>query len=314
MVSLNWKKYFNKKQIIILFLLLIVGVVLRVINGYKTQIWLDESFIFFTSRTNAFINLLFENHWDTCHPPLYFVFFHYWQRININPFFLRLPSIIISAGTLYLIPILAKLIYPGSFVFVLTTLFFFSFSHSQISLQMVARPYPFAIFFMVISMIFFLSLVKQKSRKRDYLIFSIANFFMFFFDYSSIWLMGTYCLFGLVYFLLKRKEKEEKKRIIYMVILFIYPVVLWLPVFLLRLPQCMSLEENAFGWAFRQPNPISNLWLWGFQFFSSITSRDLIFKIWAINPDQLALIVFILAILGSLLLIRKNLLFPRFFR
>lgn len=244
----SWKKYFDKRERIILFVILMIGLLLRVINAFVTQLWRDEVYIFFSSRDNSFINLLFQNHWDTAHPPLYFIFLHFWQKISINPFFLRLPSLIISALILYLIPVLAKKISSKSKWFPHLSLFFFSFSHTQISLNMVARPYPFVIVFMLISMILFLDLIENNNVKNSLskiISFSIINFFIFFSDYSGVWLLLSYGIYWFVYFfLLKRSDSEHRNLIFKGLLLSLMLCLLWAPFLLINLNKSLGLETH----------------------------------------------------------------------
>lgn len=244
----SWTKHFNKKERLLLLPILVAGLLLRIVNASATQLWRDEVYIFFTSRENNFINLLLQNHWDTAHPPLYFLFLHFWQKISINPFFLRLPSLIISVLILYLIPVLAKKIAPKPNWFPHLALFFYSFSHTQISLNMVARPYPFVIAFMLISMIIFLDLFEDTSnydRPNQIVLFSVINFFVFFSDYSGVWLLLSYGIYWFVYFFLFKKSDKRHRNLIFKgLLLSLMLCMLWAPFLLIKLNQSLSLETH----------------------------------------------------------------------
>ncbi len=243
-----WTKYFNKKERMVLFFILTVGLILRIVNAAVTQLWRDEVYIFFSSRDNSFINLLLQNHWDTAHPPLYFIFLHFWQKISINPFFLRLPSLVISIFILYLIPVLAKKISSKQKLFPYLSLIFFSFSNTQISLNMVARPYPFVIVFMLISMIIFLDLLEQKNIKdklNKIISFSVINFFIFFSDYSGIWLLFSYGIYWFIYFFLFNVSDKEHRNFVFKgLLLSLMACLLWVPYLIINLNKSLGLETQ----------------------------------------------------------------------
>lgn len=207
-----WGKYFSFKEQCWLFVLAIIGTVLRIFNAIYTPLWRDEIYILFTSRENSLWKLITQQHWDTAHPPLHSIFLHFWQMISIQPLWLRLPSLICSFFILYLIPILAIKITKKYSSFPFVFLFLFSISHTQISLNMVVRPYPFVILLMITSILLFFS-IQERGEKRDIFLFVLVNWVMVFFDYSAFWLFATYLFFFLVYYIFKRNSKASLRNV-----------------------------------------------------------------------------------------------------
>lgn len=203
-----WDKYFSFKEQCWLFVLVIIGTLLRVINAIYTPLWRDEIYIFFIARNNSLWKLITQQHWDTAHPPLHSIFLHFWQMISIQPLWLRLPSLISSFFILYLIPILAIKIIKKHRFFPFIFLFLFSISHTQISLNMVVRPYPFVILLMISSILLFFS-IQERGKKKDIFLFVLVNLVMVFFDYSAFWLFATYLFFFPVYYIFKRNKKSS---------------------------------------------------------------------------------------------------------
>lgn len=199
-----WSSYFNSDQQVVLLLLVLVGAILRIWTAVSMPLWRDEVYIFFTSRDNSLWNLIIQKHWDTAHPPLHSIFLHFWQMVSISPFWLRLPSLIASLITLFLIPVLAVKISRKYKFFPFIFLLFFDLSITQISTNIVVRPYPFFILCMVISIILLLEMVNklQKSRKTGFY-FVLTNTIITFLDYSSIWLFSAYFVFFFFFFLFK---------------------------------------------------------------------------------------------------------------
>jgi hypothetical protein len=289
-----WKKYFNKKERIVLSILLVIGLLLRVVNAFATQLWRDEVYIFFTSQ-NSVINLLLQRHWDTAHPSLYFIFLHFWQKINITPIFLRLPSLIISIFILYSIPVIAKKLNPKNAIFPYLALFFYSFSHAQISLNMVARPYPFVILFMLISIVVFLEFLKRKADKigkKEIILFVLANFFIFFSDYSGIWLLFSYSIFFIFYFLMFHDESSRKKTIFKGLLLSLLFCSILLPILIINLSTSLGLETQLIA-QFNTGSLLTPIFE-HITFFSGATSVNL------------SIVIFLISLLGGAKLLIDN--------
>ncbi len=301
-----WNQYFKKKEQLILFFLLLGGLILRIINAAQTQLWRDEVYIFFSSKDNSFVNLLLQNHWDTAHPPLYFIFLHYWAKLGITPLFLRLPSLICSFFILYLIPVLAKELYKKTKYLPFLTLFFFSFSHTQISLNMVVRPYPPAILFMIASLICFFKLAfgKNKPTKKLIILFSALSFLAFFSDYSTVWLLLGYWAyyFCLIFFL--KKNKRDSSFLLNALLMASIFCLLWAPIMVLKLKNSFSLEGDLVE-SFRGKNPLlANLWQ--IPFFIGTTEKDLVFRPDFLSKNIINLFLFFCIPVISTFLIRRD--------
>lgn len=239
-----WNKYFSPKEQVILAIFLFVGLVIRIVNAIKIPLWRDEVYIFYVAHSNSVWKLITQDHWDTAHPPLYSLFLHFWQLISVQPFWLRLPSIITSFFILYLIPILAVKISTRLKTFPFILLFLFSFSHTQISLDMVVRPYPFATFFIIISLIQLLSMIENKQQNiRFVLLFCGTNLLALFTDYGSIWLFVTYLFFFPFYFFSQKKSKSQVYYVLKSLILLAILSLCILPYLLGNLQQSLYLER-----------------------------------------------------------------------
>src|SRR3989344_3991389 len=133
--SFLWKRYFNTREQILLWLILIIGIIARLVIAFQSQLWRDEFYFFDISRTKSIFDLVFQNYWDTVHPSFYYIVIHFWQKISIDPLFLRFPGIIFSFFILYLIPILAIKIFPRNKPFAFILLILYGLSQTQISLN-----------------------------------------------------------------------------------------------------------------------------------------------------------------------------------
>lgn len=231
--------------------LIFFGLIIRVINAIFTELWRDEVYVILTSKDNSLVDLLFQRHWDTAHPPLYFIFLHFWQKISIQPFFLRLPSLFLSFFILFLFYLIVKKIEKNNQIFHLVAIFLFSISHTQISLNMTVRSYPLVIFFSFLSLYLFFLLIEKKLEMNNWrsiffiLFYSLVNFFVFFSDYSGIWLLFSYGIFFIISFFLKSYFKFFSNRKIFFFILIFSAsfCFFWLPFLLINLSNSFSLEQ-----------------------------------------------------------------------
>lgn len=254
-----WNKYFSPKEQLILALFLFAGLIIRIINAINIPLWRDEIYIFYVAHSNSVWKLITQDHWDTAHPPLYSLFLHFWQLISIQPFWLRLPSIFASFFILYLVPILAVKISTRVKTFPFILLFLFSFSHTQISLGMVVRPYPFATFFIIMSLIQLLSMIENKQQSiRLMLLFCCTSLLALFTDYGSIWLFITYLFFFPFYFFSQKKSKSQVYYVAKSLVLLATLSLCILPYLLGNLQQSLYLERSLEPLQSQNPNMREN--------------------------------------------------------
>lgn len=240
-----WDVYFSVKEQLFLFFLVLVGMVLRIINAIYTPFWRDEIYIFHTASTNTLWQLITQQHWDTAHPPLHSIFLHYWQLISIEPLWLRLPSLLVSFIILYLLPVFAILMSRKLKTLPFIFLFLFAVSHTQISLNMVSRPYPFVSLLTFVSLMFALHLYnKSEVRFKDTIPFISVNILGFCIDYSFMWLFFTYFFVFAIHLLTDKK----KQTITTMTRALILTQIILIPVFFFlysNLSQSLHLESGA---------------------------------------------------------------------
>lgn len=241
-----WDVYFSAKEQFYLFLLILVGMILRVINAIHTPFWRDEIYIFYTAHTNTLWQLITQQHWDTAHPPLHSIFLHFWQLISIEPFWQRIPSLITSLFILYHVPILAIKIFKKQRIFPFVFLFLFAISNTQISLNMVSRPYPFVSLLSIMSLIHILELYEKKTISfKETRVFLIVNSLGFYIDYSFIWLFFAYLFALIIQFF---RDKKKRAVIITLIQSLIGTGIILIPAFIMlftHLPQSLKLESQS---------------------------------------------------------------------
>ncbi|HTP07077.1 MAG TPA: glycosyltransferase family 39 protein [Anaerolineae bacterium] len=86
----------------------VIGGALRVLYLDKNGLWLDETFSIWVANHNVADMLQWITRIDQ-HPPLYYLLLHYWMAFNGDtPYYARLLSAIIGAGTIPMIYLIGK--------------------------------------------------------------------------------------------------------------------------------------------------------------------------------------------------------------
>ena len=213
---------------VFIFLFILIGIVLRVEKIISTQLYRDEVYDLFWSQSSSLRQLLSYNYWDTFHPPAYFIFLKYWQLISIDPLFIRLPGVFSFLITSILLVILAKKISPRSFLLSFILVVLFSFSSTQLTINILARQYILVIPLMVLSLIMFIEILEGDKSKKLY--FTIVTLMAFFADYSSIWLILSYCLCVLFGFVAKKRYKQ----ILFPITIITMTIFFWVFLFMIE--------------------------------------------------------------------------------
>lgn len=210
-VIISAYKSYSKKYLIIIGILIVGATLLRVNLANTSQMSRDEVYTFFVARENNLENLVLQKHWDTAHPPAYYVFSHYWQKLGFSPLILRLPSLIISITTLALVPVMTYA-FGFSSLFSCFFLMFLTISPRFAVLMMLARPYFLELSMATLSLICFADILRGGRRLLNhFVIFSTLTFMA---DYSGVWLLTSYGFYWLISNLLLKSEKNNDLNII----------------------------------------------------------------------------------------------------
>lgn len=141
----------------IIGLILLLGLILRLVN-LSQSLWLDEAVQAITA-SGPLKEILTELTGDF-HPPLYHFFLWFWVRLfGSSELALRLPSVIFGTFTIYIVYLLADLIFPKKIfrhiTFAHLSAFLLSVSQFHIYYSQEARPYALATFLVATSYYFF---------------------------------------------------------------------------------------------------------------------------------------------------------------
>lgn len=241
-------KYLSSNQFrhcALLIAVVLLGIILRANAAIHQSFWQDEVYIFTTSRDNSPSDILLMNLHDKAHPQLYYLFIHYWQKINTSVLFLRLPSIIAGALTIILVFLIGKIVHGKTFG--LMSALAFSVNPFFVNLGFQAKFYPFVFLFVFGSL--YCAIRFLRSRNKYWLILcSACNALAFFTDYSAIWYfiaVGATMAVGLI----ARKTGFRSVASTFCKISMITLLLIGIGVIplLTNLPQIIK-DESAIGW------------------------------------------------------------------
>ena len=229
----------DKKENILHILLIVLGTILLLIPAFHSNIWFDESY------SVAIVNHSFGEIWQIgshdVHPILY-----YWMLKVINLIFgqnimvYRIFSLIgiVVLGILGLTHIKKDF---GKQVGLLFTFFSF-FLPVMLNYALEIRMYSWTIVFVTLMAIYLYRFIKQKNLKNLILfgVFSLASCYM---HYYALLAAGIINL-GLIIYVIRNKDKFEKKIIRSFVIVEAAQVILYLPWFVFFVAQALRVGSG----------------------------------------------------------------------
>jgi len=171
----------KKKKIFILFLILLLGLCLRLYNLGGPSLWLDEAY------TGYRVQLPFEEMMDIVDerptPPLHYIVLFYFAKITgYSEFWLRFPSFVFSLLTIFAMYLLGKELYGQKTG--LLAAFLISFSPYAINYGREARTYAMLWFFGTMSYVHFLRFCKNKDIKQ-LIIMTVYNILVMYSHYMG---------------------------------------------------------------------------------------------------------------------------------
>src|SRR4030043_197321 len=173
----------KRKEMLLLFLCLIIGFALRFYAFDHKSLWLDEIHTFNDSRDGIKAQIEFYKKNPTyLHPPLFFVLTHLFYPFTEQERDLRIIPLIFGTLSLPMMYFLARSFSPPIALPCTLSLTFMAY---HISLSQDGRAYSLTMFLGILSLYFFMKYL--KTSKKRYLVltpFSFAT--LFYTSYSAI--------------------------------------------------------------------------------------------------------------------------------
>jgi hypothetical protein len=202
-INLPISNRIKQKEVLIVFLCLLVGFVLRFYTFDKKSLWWDEIYTFNDSRDNIRGQLNFYKENPTyLHPPLFFILTHSFYPFTKPERDLRIIPLIFGTLSILMIYLLSKLFSPHIALPCTLSLTFMAY---HISLSQDGRSYSLLMFIGMAGLYFFVK--HLKTSKRRYLLL-VAFFFasLFYTSYISI----PFIALSQILWFYKENEMNEK--------------------------------------------------------------------------------------------------------
>lgn len=169
----QYYQFLNKNhQKIIIISILIIGIILRFIAIGNREIAYDDAFSFFLSR-GSLSDIILGTAADTM-PPMYYFLLHFWMKISMDLWFLRLLNIIINLLTALLIFLFTKELFNTNSALVAT--FFFLISPYQIYHSQELRMYALLLFGQVGYFYSFLKISRSTGKGKNFWLIAAVGF------------------------------------------------------------------------------------------------------------------------------------------
>ncbi len=195
----------KKKISYLIALVLFIGAVLRVykflISG---PVSFDEAYSYWIG-SKSLIKLMALAAVDK-HPPLYYLFMHFWNYFFYSELWIRIPSLIASLLSLLLFVRVSRQVLKSDYL-VLFAITLFALDISQIQYAAIARSYAITSFFVLLSMHSFFTLTDSKQEKFWYWINVISNLLLTLLLYTGAFVFFTQALMMLVLIWSKAERK-----------------------------------------------------------------------------------------------------------
>lgn len=180
---------------IIIFIIIIAGLVLRLVDLDGESLWVDEGHAIHVASLEP-DQLIKESSKDN-HPPLYSIILHYWKKITSGTlYYLRLLSVIFGVLSIYLIYIIGKELFDKNTGLISALILAFSVFHIQYSQEI--RSYMMVVVLILLSYYLLIRLSKIP-KLIFFILYIIINTLLIYTHF-----LGWFILFAQsIYFLLR---------------------------------------------------------------------------------------------------------------
>ncbi|TYT24038.1 flippase-like domain-containing protein [Dictyoglomus thermophilum] len=219
----------NAKKSSLLFIITIIGFLLRIFKITERSLWLDEAITAQVSQSGI-LGIILNRSQTGIHPPLYFILVYFWTRIfGDSELALRSLSMIFGVLSIPLLYKLVKKIFDETTALISSLIF--ALSPFLIYFSQEARMYPLFTFLALLSLNYTYDLSNKEFSKKNLIKLLIINSLLLYIHFFSSLLIIAENIFFLI---CHRKNLKNIKNwiIIQFITLFIFSP--WLYVILTR--------------------------------------------------------------------------------
>ena len=224
-----------------LYSILFLGLILRLVS-INQGLWLDEATSAILARDFSFFDILTKFSPGDFHPPLYYLILKLWSFVfGTSELGLRSLSIFTGVASIFVLYLIVKELFNRRAALVSSLLLATSGLHIYFSQE--ARMYVLASFFVLLSIYFFVKMVKG-GRAGNWICFSIFIALSGMTHYLTLLMLPVFWIYAI---LQKNKFICFKKLFTSHIILFVFGL-LWLPTFVRQLSVGLQVKELSPVW------------------------------------------------------------------
>lgn len=215
----------------IIYTILFLGLILRLIN-LNQSFWLDEASQGQISSLS--IGEIWSGRTGDFHPPLYYLFIHFWMQFGRSEVWLRLPSVLFGLANIYLLFNFAHLLFPKLPRAAQISAFLLAIAPFHIYYSQEFRSYSLICLLSTLSMFLYF--------KRNYIYMGLTNTLLLYSHYSGFFLIFTQILIWLIY---------DRKNVVKFISSYLLLFILfspWLPQFIKQLNSGVKADQYLPGW------------------------------------------------------------------
>jgi uncharacterized membrane protein len=219
-------------RIILILSILTLGFILRLIN-LNQSFWLDEATQ--GQLSSLTVSQIWFGRSGDFHPPLYYLFTHFWLQFSRSEIWLRLPSVIFGLLTVWLVYLFAKRLFPKHSFAPFISAFLLAIAPFHIYYSQEFRSYSLLCFLATLSMFLF--------YQKKYFSLGLVNALLLYTHYAGSFLILTQIIIWTVY-----DRKAWKSFLLSQIILFTL-FLPWLPQFVKQLNSGIKADQYLPGWS-----------------------------------------------------------------
>ncbi|MCE1247661.1 MAG: glycosyltransferase family 39 protein [Firmicutes bacterium] len=176
---------FWDRPLVPMTIILIIGAVLRFYKLSNPSLWLDEGHMLWIGLKPLGEIIPFVNTYEL-HPPLYYLFMHFWLKLGTTEFIIRIPSVVAGVAGIYAVYLMAR--ESAGHRTALLAAAFSSFSCFEILFCQEARMYPFLLLFSSLCIYHFIRALRT-GRFVNCFFFVITALLALYTDYRVIFIL-----------------------------------------------------------------------------------------------------------------------------
>ena len=220
-----------------IILILLLGLVLRLIR-IDQSFWLDEASQAIMS-SQSLSSIWFGREGDF-HPPLSYIFSHFFLTASHNDIWLRMLPILFGIGSIYFLYIIGQKLFNKRIALVGATLLAISPYHIYYSQEF--RMYSQAVFFGLLTFNFFIDYL-EKNSFRNVCLFALSGGMLIYTHYFGMFLLISIFFYELFF------EKAKTLNLVKAFLLILVLYIPWIPQFILQLKSGVVADQILPGWS-----------------------------------------------------------------